>query len=183
MRKYYMRFQNWLNLNESNLQDLYINTVQAFPLTTKRQHATDPVKIVELNWTPFLGVKTLFIKGLAQSGESGKEYNPMILFKGVSYHKSKDELNWIEITANDGRNYVLERLNTNNEVLVRCNCSDFKWRFNYFDYEDQSLYGKVRKKYEANARPGSSNPLELPGMCKHLIKLVHSLEHAGILEE
>jgi hypothetical protein len=178
-----MRFQNWLDLQESNLHDLYASTVQAFPRTTKRQHAIDPVRIVELNWTPFLGVKTLFIKGLAQSGESGKEYTPMVLFKGVSYHDSKDHQNWIEIVASDGQHYVFERLNDDNEVLVRCDCADFKWRFNYFDWQDDSLYGRVRKKYDATANPGSANPLELPGMCKHLIKMVQALDHAGILEE
>lgn len=178
-----MSFQKWLILQESNLQTLYKSTVQAFPSTTKRQHSIDPIQIVELTWTPFLGVKTLFIKGLAQSGESGKEYIPMILFKGVNYHNSKNERDWVEITANDGKDYVFERLGNDNEVLVRCNCLDFQWRFNYFDHKNNSLYGKVRKKYEANVRPGSANPLELPGMCKHLIKLVQSLDHAGILED
>lgn len=178
-----MRFQDWLVLQESNLQDLYASTVQAFPRTTKRQYAIDPVRIVELSWTPFLGVKTLFIKGLAQSGESGKEYSPMVLFKGVNYHQIKENQDWIEIVASDGHNYVFERLNKGNDVLLRCDCADFRWRFNYFDHQDGSLYGRVRKKYEANVNPGSANPLELPGMCKHLIKLVQSLDHAGILEE
>lgn len=177
-----MRFNKWINLQESNLQDLYTSTVQAFPRTTKRQHAIDPVEIVEINWTPFLGVNTLFIKALAHSGESGKEYNPMILFKNVAYHPSKTNENWIEIAANDGQNYVFEKLNGDNEILVRCNCADFSWRFNYFDHEDRSLYGKVRRKYEANVNPGSANPLEMPGMCKHLIKLTRTLDHAGILE-
>jgi hypothetical protein len=174
-----MRFNKWIILQESNLQDLYASTVQAFPLTTKRQHATDPIQIVELNWTPFLGVHTLFIKGTAQSGDN--QYNPVILFKGVSYHPTKDHHEWIEIVANDGRNYVFEKLNNTNEVLVRCNCADFSWRFNYFDHQDQSLYGRVRRKYEANTNPGSANPLEMPGMCKHLIKLAYSLNQAGIL--
>lgn len=177
-----MRFDTWLNLQESNLNDLYVSTVNAFPNTTKRQHSIDPVDIVEINWTPFMGVNTLFIKALAHSGESGKEYNPMLLFKKVAYHPSKTNQNWVEITANDGRNYVFEKLNGGNEVLVRCNCADFHWRFNYFDHEDRSLYGKVRTKYEAIANPGSANPLEMPGMCKHLIKLVRSLNHAGVLE-
>lgn len=177
-----MRFQDWLVLQESNLQDLYASTVQAFPQTTKRQHATDPIRIVELHWTPFLGVKTLFIKGLAQSGESGKEYSPMLLFKGVSYHDAKDHHNWIEIVASDGNHYVFERFNNDNEVLVRCDCADFRWRFNYFDHIDDSLYGRVRKKYDATVNPGSANPFEMPGMCKHLIKMVQSLDHAGILE-
>jgi hypothetical protein len=177
-----MCFQNWLNLHESNLHDLYANTVQAFPNTTKRQHITSTVDIKEIHWTPFLGVKTLFIKGLAQSEGKTVAYNPMVLFKGVNYHQTKDKHNWVEIVASDGLHYVFERLG-NNETLVRCNCPDFKWRFNYTDHIDFSLYGRVRKKYEAKVNPGSANPLELPGMCKHIMKLVQSLNNAGILED
>lgn len=178
-----MHFLNWLNLQESNLSDIYTNTVQAFPRTTKRQYSTDLIEIVELKWTPYLGVKTLFVKGLADSKESGNLYNPMLLFKGVNYDNHKNEKNWVEIVASDGRNYFLEKLTTRNEVLVRCDCADFNWRFNYFDHKDRSLYGRVRRKYEAINNPGSANPLELSGMCKHLIKLAISLNHAGILED
>jgi hypothetical protein len=177
-----MRFQNWLLLHESNLQDLYVSTIQAFPTTTKRQYATDLIRIVELNWTPFLGVKTLFIKGIANSEESGKQYSPMVLFKGVNYHNSKDHQDWIEIVANDGRNYVFEKLNSENNVLVRCDCNDFKWRGIYANHLDHSLYGRNRKKYESLGGP-PANPTNTPMMCKHLIKLVKSLDKAGILED
>lgn len=177
-----MHFQNWLLFKESNFQDLYTSTVNAFPKTTKRQHATDLIQIIELNLTPFLGVKTLFVKGVAHSEESGNQYFPMILFKGVNYHNSKDNPNWIDV-ANNGRNYILERIDTKNDVLVRCDCKDFYWRFNHTDHIDTSLYGRVRKKYEAKINPGSANPLEMPGMCKHLIKLMQTIGHIGILED
>lgn len=176
-----MKFQNWLELNESNLQSLYTNTVKAFPYTTKRQFATDTIKIAEMVWTPFLGVKTLFVKGLAQN--QGKEYNPMILFKKVEYYDSKNEKNWVEITANDGKNYIFEKINDENDVLVRCNCPDFRFRFNFYDHIDKSLFGKKVKKYESLGIGPPANPQELPGMCKHIIKLIKSLGKAGILEE
>lgn len=176
-----MRFQEWLHqLDESTLVDLHQSTVAAFPRTTKRQHATDTVRIVELAWTPFLGVKTLFIKGRAQN--EGREYQPMVLFKGVRYHPTKDQRDWVEIVASDGKNYVLEKLKyENTDVLLRCDCPDFRWRFNYYDHLDGSLYGSKRKKYES-AGGTAANPLQLPGMCKHLIKLVTSLDHAGLME-
>lgn len=183
MRKYYMNFNDYLLIKESNLYDLYKSTVQAFPKTAKRQHAIDEIVIKQMNWLPYKGVKTLFVKGLAKNEGNGKEYNPIILFKKVNYHNSKDNRNWVEIVASDGRNYFFDKLNANNEVVLRCNCNDFYWRFNFEDRKDKSLYGTVRKKYEAKTNPGSSNPLELPGMCKHLIKLARSLNDAGILED
>lgn len=173
-----MRFQKWLEFREGTLPELYSNTVKAFPRTTKRQHSQDLIKIAEISWFPFLGVKTLFVRGLAQS-DSGKEYRPMILFKGVEYEPHD---NVVEITANDGKQYAFEQLTGQTDVLVRCDCKDFGFRFNFYDAENGFLYGKVRKKYEAHTNPGSANPLELPGMCKHILKLVKSLEHAGVLE-
>jgi hypothetical protein len=178
-----MQFQNWLFINESNLQSLYSSTVKAFPRTLKRQYSIDPIKIIELKWLPFLGMKTLFVKGLAHSDESGKDYNSMILFKGVNYQENKNKKNLIEIIANDGNQYIFEKINQKNEVLVRCDCKDFLYRFNYFNHKDESLYGKVRKKYEAKINPGSSNPSEMPGLCKHLIKLAKALDQSGILED
>lgn len=175
--KYFMYFNKWLNLQENNLHNLFASTIQAFPLTTKRQHSTDTVKITELNWVPFLGVNTLFVKGLAQNGQN--EYNPMILFKNVSYHPLKDNLNWVEIVASDGRNYIFEKLNDENSTSVRCNCEDFKWRGNYANFLDKSLFGVKRKKYESQGGP-SVNPTNSPMLCKHLIKLVKVLENSGI---
>jgi hypothetical protein len=177
-----MKFYDWLNINESNLNGLYTSTVLAFPKTRKRQYAIDEIKIAYISATPFQGVRTLFIKGLAKNEQNETEYRPMILFKNVIYHNSKNE-NWAEMIASNGQKFFFEKLNLKKEVVLRCECNDFKWRFNFEDHRDRSLYGRVRKKYEAKINPGSSNPLEMPGMCKHLIKLVNSLHHNGILEE
>ena len=168
-------------LNDSSINDLYYSTVRAFPRTQKRQHSIDLVKITEIKWTPYLGMKTLFIKGLAQSEESHKEYTPIIVFKNVIYHNENTN-KYVKIIANDNKEYIFEQLDYNeNDVLVRCQCKDFFWRLQHTDYVDHSLYSKNRKKYEARINPGSANPLELPGMCKHLLKLAKVIKKA--LEE
>jgi hypothetical protein len=141
-----------------------------------RQHATHPIVIRELRWTPFVGVKTLFIKGLAQNEE--REYGPCILFKGVNYQGKA-----VKITASDGLQYSFDKLSLENtDVLVRCNCPDFFWRFNYYDHLDKSLYGTKRKKYESHGGP-PANPLELPGMCKHIMKMTKVISESGIFLE
>jgi len=163
---------------ESTFFDLYKSTVVSFPKTTKRQHAIDPIKIVRLEWTPYLGLSTLYLKGLAQNTDNSKEYNPIILFKGVNYHKSKGK-NYIEIRDNRGKNYILERID-NNEVLVRCNCNDFFWRGNYADHLDKSLYGRKRAPYLPFSNRDSVNPNNSPMVCKHIIKLYRVLSQSGI---
>ena len=159
---------------ESSLEDLYQSAVAAFPNTTMRQHATHPIVITNLRWTPFIGVKTLFIKALAQN--EGREYNPIILFKNVDYGKDQ-----VKITDSNGREVSFGRLSLENtDVVLRCNCKDFYWRFNYYDHVDKSLYGRKRAPYESKGICPPANPLEMPGMCKHLMKTSHVLREAGI---
>jgi hypothetical protein len=166
----------WL---ESSINDLYQSAVQAFPNTTKRQYATDTIQISSLNWVPFVGFKTLFVKAIAQN--EGKEYNPIILFKGVVYHEAAGP-NIIGLDASDGQHYFLERLSLNAQnVMVRCPCKDFFWRMHHYNHEDKSLQGKDRKKYEAIYNPGSANPQELPGLCKHLMKFAKVLNQSGLI--
>jgi hypothetical protein len=170
-----MEFSSWLN--ESSLNDLYNSTVAAFPKTTLRQHAVDPIRIVDLSIVPYKGMKTIYFKGLAQN--EGREYNSIILFKTVSYDSQSP--NTIRIIADDGLEYVLDKLSPAiNEVKMRCNCPDFYWRFNFYDHLDTSLYGKKRTKYKGNYR---INPKEMPGMCKHLIALTKALVGSGVLAE
>jgi len=168
-----------MQLFESSLEDLYRNAVDAFPYTRKRQHSTHPVVITEMHWTPFVGMKTLFIKGLAQSGETGKEYNPIILFKRVNFDEDA-----IRITASDGLKYRFSPLSMESvDVSVRCNCSDFKYRFNYYNHLDKALYGSKTAKYESKGIGPPANPKGLPGMCKHLMKMVKALKESGIFTE
>jgi hypothetical protein len=167
-----MNFENWLI--ESSLNDLYQSAVRAFPNTTKRQHAVDPIEIANLQWTPFLGMKTLLLRATAIN--EAREYNPIILFKNVQYHVTRDVYGLIEIVDNMGTGHLIEKLSLENtDARLRCDCNDFKWRFNYTDHQDQSLYGRKRREYHALHNPGSSNPQNLPGMCKHLIKLTQVL--------
>lgn len=170
-----MDFSGWLN--ESSINDLYNSAVAAFPKTTLRQHAVDPIRITQLSIVPFKGMRTIYFKGLAQN--EGREYNPIILFRTVRYDSQSP--NAIRIAADDGLEYVLDKLSPAvNEVHVRCNCPDFYWRFNYYDHLNQSLYGRKRTKYEGKYR---INPKEMPGMCKHLMSLSKALTESGILIE
>lgn len=161
---------------ESSLTDLYQSAVDAFPKTTKRQHATHPIVIKELTWTPFVGMKTLFIKGLAQNED--REYNTIILLRKVNYQGDE-----VQITASDGLPYSFDRISLENtDVSVRCNCNDFRWRFSYYNHLDKSLYGSKPKKYESKGGP-PANPMEYEGMCKHLMKTMKALKEADIFLE
>ena len=160
-------------ITESSANQLYQSAVLAFPNTRRRQHVIGPVQITQLSYTPFVGMNTLFIRGAAVNEEN--TYKPMVLFKKVNYGKG------ISISDNNGMRYFLEQLSTEkNDVLVRCDCGDFFWRFVHYNYLDHSLYGRNRKKYEGQGL-WKANPLEMPGMCKHLMKLMVELKNTKLL--
>jgi hypothetical protein len=166
------------NTNESTLIQLYHSAIQAFPDTNFRQHATQPIKISKIDWLPFIGTKTLFTKALANN--EGKEYNTIILFKGVKYPSVKNE-QAIKLTGTDGLSYLIEQIALDKtEVFVRCNCPDFRWRFNLYNSNDHSLFGRKAKKYESKGGP-PANPSKLPGMCKHLMQMINALQESSLI--
>jgi len=67
------------------------------------------------------------------------------------------------------------------DVLVRCPCKDFFYRFHHYNKLDKSLYGKDRKKYESHGGP-PANYKKMEGICKHILKLVKVLTESGIIK-
>lgn len=163
---------------ETTLAGLHDSVLKAFPGTTRRQHSVDEVRIEHLHWVPFRGMGTLFVKGQARRGGSKNEC--VIVFKDVRYGSRGKGM--VELRASNGETVFLEPiLMDSNDALVRCTCKDFHWRMTHFNSLDGSLFGRDRRKYEANFRPGSSNPEELPGICKHLMKMGKALSESSIL--
>jgi hypothetical protein len=166
----------WL---ETTLKDLHDAAADAFPQTNMRQHATDPIRIEGLRWIPFRGMGTLFVKALVNN--EGSKNESIILFKGVKYREGSG-LGSVPVVASNGTKVNIDRLSfSRTDALVRCTCGDFRWRFSHWNREDGSLYGRGGRKYEAKFRPGSSNPEESPGMCKHLMKMAKILLESGVL--
>lgn len=170
-----MEFQQWLN--ESTLNELVQSAIDAFPNTTKRQHVVNEVEIQNLALTPYLGVRTLFVRATAINED--RQYRPMILFRNVNY-RPQGEGRLVQIERH-GRQYFLEQLLADeHDVLTRCNCPDFYWRFHHYNSLDHSLYGRNRNPYDG--QPPPANPQEMPGMCKHLMALKQNLEETGLVQ-
>ena len=167
----------WL---ETTLKGLYDSALDAFPSTTRRQNSTHSVIVEHMDWVPFRGVKTLFLKSLVRN--EGRKNEAIVLFKGVRYADAAQR-GFVPIKASDGRAVYLERLSWDKtDALVRCSCADFRWRFSHWNRVDKSLFGRPARKYEARERPGSSNPDESPGICKHLMKMAKILAESGVLK-
>ena len=164
---------------ESTLRELYHSTIAAFPNCAKRQNSTNEIVITKLEWTPFVGMKTLRVKGLAQNRGNGHEYSPEIVFKQINYHNDRNANGLIEIIDNIGKRYLLEKIHEN-EILVKCECNDYFWRFRHKNFEDHSHQGRDRTPYTALYNPGSADVA--PGLCKHIIKLAITLNRSGLID-
>lgn len=159
---------------ESSLSDLYDSAVRAFPRTRMRQHAVQPLAVESLRWLPFLGLRTLFVKGEVRN--ETRHYGPVVLFKNVDYGGSG-----VKVRDSYGRDVSFAPLAAEGtDVLVRCDCPDFRWRFAWYNKLDHSLYGSPPRKYVATGSGPPANPLRMEGMCKHLMKIAEALQHAGV---
>jgi hypothetical protein len=166
----------WL---EASLSELYKNTLSSFPNTTKRQFAIDTVKIENLQWVPFQGVKTLFVKAIVNN--EGRANESIMLFKNVNYQLNQKK-GTVPVVGANGKKVFIEQISSEqNDVLVRCSCKDFYWTFLHFNSLEKSLFGRDRKRYEAIYNPDSRNPEHSPGLCKHLIKLSKILQNSNLL--
>ena len=169
-----MNFKLW----ESTFDDLFDSAVVAFPNTKMRQHATDPIHVAGFKWTPFPGVRTFLLRSVATNED--RQYRPLILFKNVIYKDGPGPgVLGLRISINETR-YIEKLTPDHHHILVRCDCPDFFWRFNYYDYVNRSLYANKRKKYENKGGP-PANPKKLPGMCKHLMKMMYTMQEAGLV--
>jgi len=166
---------------ESSFQSLYDSAVEAFPQTTRRQHVTGSISINNIRSIPYLGMKTLLVRAEADNrAGGGGQYKPVIMFKDVQFHNGPGP-NIIEITASDnGQTYYINPI-TDNDTLVRCQCNDEFFRFRHYNWVNNSLFSINRKPYirKTDTYP-PANEQELPGMCKHLMRLGESLRNAGI---
>ena len=167
-------------LEEMTLADLEKNIVTGFPGTTKRQHATDPVHIVNMKMTPYKQTTDLFVDCVANS--SGKKYDTKMLFLDSTFDEDDTNDN-VTFTGSDGDVHHIKPIAlAESNVKVRCTCLDFYYRFSVWNNSADALYGQPFPTYQrkTDTRP-PVNPDQVPGVCKHIIKTVQALKDAGIV--
>lgn len=165
---------------DATYNQLHQNIERGFPLTTKRQHSVDPIVVTGTSYVPYLRNKTLQVAAQCKSG--GRVYDPVVQFLNVQYQTAGADNN-VTFTATNGQEYNCSPIAlSQNNVKVRCNCLDFYYRFAFYNKGDNSLFGRAPRPYvrKTQTRP-PANPQRVPGVCKHVIKLIHALEQSGLI--
>lgn len=167
-------------LHEQSTPDQLVqNITTAFPHTRKRQNAVGEVRVTNVQFIPYVGMKMLHIKSTATS--NGHAYNQSVQLLRVAF-ESADTPDNITFTASDGVEYSMQPMNLGtNHIKVKCSCMDFYWRFAAYNAKDKSLVGNPPPPYVKKTDRPSVNPSQVPGVCKHILKLVGELEAKGIV--
>lgn len=166
-------------LEDSNYNTLYRNIQTGFPNTTRRQHAVGEVFMIGVEYVPNPQQSTLQINGQCRS--HGHMYRPVIIFANVEYHPDHVQGSVTVSNPNGSRIHVTP-VQTSQNVQVRCTCLDFYFRFSHYNDGDNSLAGPPMPPYQRKTtdRP-PANPAQVPGLCRHLIKLVDSMKTTGLI--
>lgn len=169
-------------LNEdSTTDDLEQNITIAFPNTTKRQNATSDVTILTTAYIPYIGTKFLHVKSTSSS-KNGHMHKQALQFMKVIF-ENEDTPDNITLQAATGEDFHCQPIDLNSHnVKVRCDCLDMYYRFSHNNFGDNSLVGKPPPPYQRKTtnRP-SVNPTRVPGVCKHVLRLIEQLQGIGLV--
>jgi hypothetical protein len=164
---------------ELTLPQLHKSAEAAFPVTTKRQHATDELNVVAVKFIPHQNA--LMIKAAVKNQQGGKQYDTTILIDNVEY-VNEDGPEVVTFTGSDGQDHHIKPIQSNSsQAKVRCNCLDLYWRFATWNFNQGSLLGTKPKPYRKKTNRPDANPQQKPGICKHLMKTIESLAQSNLL--
>lgn len=165
---------------DATIPQLQQNIQRGFPDTKKRQHATNEVRITSIKYIPAQGLNVLKVESTTAS-TNGNQHSQLINFRNANLHGNSDT--GVKVETPEGKEFTMDplKLNTTN-VGVYCDCEDYMMRFAAFNIQNKCHLGPPPPPYtrKTTTRP-EANPSHVPGMCKHLLKVVDETQRVGIL--
>lgn len=166
-------------LDEATYAELERNTMNFVPATEKRQWVVNPIQVTKMELTPARESQTLIIQ--AEVNSNGNLYAPKMMFDKVMYEDA-DQNDNVSFTASDGEEYHIVPIELKQaNCKLACNCLDFYWRFSNQNHSAGSLDGNPPPAYQKRTNRPPVNPRNVPGVCKHLLKLAVQLRDSGIV--
>lgn len=166
-------------LDERSYSELERNTNNFVPPSSKRQHAVAPIQVQQLKLVAAEPSHTLEATGTIKSGAN--TYQSIIFFDGVRY-APEDTGNNVTFMGADSQEHHMEPIKLNiANAKVRCTCLDFRWRFSMHNQQKDALYGPGPGAYQKKTNRPPNNPQQVPGLCKHLLKLAQELRNSKIV--
>jgi len=175
-----MKFSEWL-IETKNIPQLRRHIEQGFPDTKKRQHITHEVKITKLQYIPITYNNILRIQSESLT-DGGNVHKQLMDIVNVTFQPPNSE-NTVGVTDELGRERFVTPVELNvHNVKVNCDCKDYEFRFANFNIQNKCHLGPPPPPYvrKTTTRP-EVNPMKVPGMCKHLLRVTEDMQKQGIL--
>lgn len=166
-----------LILETSTVGQLTSNTDVFFD-APRKQNASK-VQLSNIQFIPAVADGVLIVK--AETRSTDKTYETSIQFDNVLYVDAGTQYS-IPVETVNGTLHIMPLRANRNDVKVRCTCLDFYWRFALYNAKDKSLIGKQPEPYVKKTDRPPVNPDQVPGVCKHIIKLADHLKLSKVLK-
>lgn len=143
-------------------------------------------KIGGFNFKYVPSTKQLYIEALARSAgdpSSPIPYKMHMVFNQVSSSDFESDQHPFKFSR-DGIHIerYLSFPGVNNDVLVRCQCQDFYFMWQWWDRKNKSLLGPHKNYVRKTDNRPPVNPDQAPGLCKHLLGMTNLLMQEGIIK-
>lgn len=120
------------------------------------------------------GVQTLTFYGTVHSASHPTAYTMILTFKDVDRLEGLTEE---EIQ----QGYMPKPSLNHNEVMMRCSCPSYRFRFDDANRRHQVGTGARFGIYHRKTDRAPNNPGHIPGACKHLIEFIDYLQDRGFI--
>ena len=143
----------------------------------------NPPRVVEIRQiTPTVRTKMMTVSA---NSRGTKLWQQVINFFKVDYVEEQDQQHPLSAQTKQGQTVFAAQLRvTENPVTVRCNCPDFFFTWNYHDRNNpqgNALFGRIANYQRKTTTYPARNPIEVPGVCKHIIGVTERLRRDRIL--
>ena len=138
-----------------NVDTLLNNTNLLLPDAIMKGRSAPGMQVLNYKVSNFIGTKTRKVFSAVKSQENPVAYTQILEFNNLD----DPEADIVD----------LDKV----KFKCRCSCRNFYFMWGYWDKQNNALSGPSQKKYTRKTltRP-EVNPSHLPGMCKHIIRLL-----------
>lgn len=170
-----LTFKQWL-VEASTISQLDSNAARVGK-TDRQQNSNDVTVLSDMKYAYNADTETLTIDARTRS-KSGSVYIQRIIIPDCPQTEEGVEI------PHPAAEVIIEPISLSQKnIKVACDCMDFRFRFAPHNDKDSSLASAPPPAY--TRVPGSTrppvNPQKLPGMCKHLYKVINALENEGLV--
>ncbi|BCG50086.1 hypothetical protein [Ralstonia phage RP13] len=162
-----------------------MNLLEAVKYTSvvrERQYSTGKVTAVDYKYLP--REKQLYVNAQNISSDKKRLYKTILVFEGVTNSEVPDKDHPVPYSSKGhGVDLYLGQVTSRTRLRTRCQCQDYYFMWEYWNKGKKALVGP-HKVYQRVIPPSGRppvNPLEMPGLCKHLLALVKKLMADGVI--